>query len=68
MQETQVQSLIYMPQSNYVCALELLSLCSQAWEPQLLSPHALEPLLSNKRSLSNEKPTQQQRPSAAKNK
>ena len=29
----------HMPQSNYACASQLLSLCSRGWEPQLLSPH-----------------------------
>ena len=29
-----------MPQSNWGHVLQLLSLCSKAWKPQLLSPHA----------------------------
>ena len=61
-----------MPRSNSARAPQLLSLCSRAREPQLLSPHAttteahmpqplkparLEPVLHNKRSHRNEKPT-----------
>jgi len=42
-------------------AAELLSLCSRVQEPQLLSPHALQPLLPETR----EKLKQQQRLSAA---
>ena len=45
-------------------AVEQLSLCCRAWEPQLASPHAptaeasaLEPMLHVKRSPCNEKPT-----------
>ena len=34
----------------------LLSLCSKAREPRLLSPGALEPAVSNKRNHCNEKP------------
>ena len=34
---------------------EQLSLCSRAWELQSLSPHALEPMLHNRSSYSNEK-------------
>ena len=30
----------HMPRSNYACAPQLLSLCSRARKPQLLSPHA----------------------------
>ena len=54
-----------MPQSNEACAPQLLTLCSRAPEPQLLSPcattieastPALEPMLCNKRSHCNEKP------------
>ena len=30
----------HMPRSNWACAPQLLSLCSRAREPQLLSPHA----------------------------
>ena len=31
-------------------APQLLSLCSRVWEPQLLSPCTIEPVLCNKRS------------------
>ena len=41
------------------CRGALLSLCSGAQEPQLLSPQALEPVLPSKRSHRNEKPTPQ---------
>ena len=34
-----------------------LSLCDRAWELQLPSPRAPEPVLRNKRSHHNEKPT-----------
>ena len=44
-----------MPQGSWVHAPQLLSLWSGACEPQLLSPHALEPVLCNKRSHCNEK-------------
>ena len=37
-------------------APQLLRLCPRAWEPQLLSSRALEPVLCNKRSHHNEKP------------
>ena len=58
----------HMPRSNKGRAgnanqhyKEVVSLCSRAHEPQLLSPHAttteLEPVFSNKRSHHNEKPT-----------
>ena len=56
---------------------QLLSLPSRVCEPQLLKPTHLEPVLCNKRSHHNEKPTdhdkekahaQQRRPNAAKNK
>ena len=56
---------------------QLLSLRSRAHKPQLLKPACLEPVLHNKRSHRNEKPTdhnkekahaRQQRPNAAKNK
>ena len=30
----------HMPQSGQACVPQLLSLCSTAWEQQLLSPHA----------------------------
>ena len=53
----------HMPQSNWACAPQLLSLCSRAREPQLLRPPAttteaahLEPMLRSKRSHCNEKP------------
>ena len=46
----------HMLQSNQACAPQLLSLCSRAWDPQLLSLHTLEPVLCNKRSHCNEKP------------
>ena len=45
----------HMPRNNKACAPELLSLCSRAWEPQLLSPCTLEPVLCNRRSHCNEK-------------
>lgn len=38
------------------CDPQLLSLCSKAQEPQLLSPRALEPLLCTKRNDCSEKP------------
>ena len=44
-----------MLQSNKAHVPQLLSLCSGAWEPQLLSPPALEPVLHNKRSHCDEK-------------
>ena len=53
----------HMPRSNEAHVPQLLSLCSRAREPQLLSPHAttteaahLEPMLRDKRSHCNEKP------------
>ena len=46
----------HMPRSNYACAPQLLSLCSRAFEPQLLKPVRLEPMLRNKRNHCNEKP------------
>ena len=45
----------HIPQSNYACAPQLLSLCSRAREPQLLKLVLLEPML-HKRSHRNEKP------------
>ena len=36
---------------------QLLSLCSRAWEIQLLRLHALEPQFHNNRNLCNEKPS-----------
>ena len=47
----------HMPQSKYACVPQLLSLRSSAREPQLLKPTCLEPVLHNKRSHRNEKPT-----------
>ena len=38
-----------MLQSNKAHVPQLLSLCSGAWELQLLSPPALEPVLHNKK-------------------
>ena len=35
---------------------QLLSLCSRAWDLQLLKPTCLEPMPSNERSHRNEKP------------
>ena len=46
----------HMPQSKSACAAQLLSLCSRAQEPQLLSPRALEPMLCDRKSHHNEKP------------
>ena len=36
--------------------MPLLIPYSRGWEPQLLSPHALEPVLHNERSYCSEKP------------
>ena len=54
----------HMPPSNQARVPQLLSLCSRAHEPQLLAhvpqllkPVHLEPLLCEKRSHRNEKPT-----------
>ena len=47
----------HMLRSNEAHALQLLSLSSRAREPQLLKPAHLEPVLRNKRSHRNEKPT-----------
>ena len=47
----------HMPRSNEARAPQLLSLRSRAREPQLLKPMRLEPVLRNKRSHRNEKPT-----------
>ena len=47
----------HMPRSNYACVPQLLSLYCRAREPQLLKPMPLEPVLHNKRSHRNEKPT-----------
>ena len=46
----------HMLWSKLASAPQLLSLHSRAREPQLLSPHALGPVLHNKRSHRNEKP------------
>ena len=50
--------------SNLARAPQLLSLCSRAWKPQLLSPRALEPMLCRKRSHRSESPhsTRKRRP------
>ena len=48
---------LHMSWSNWACVPQLLSLHSRALEMQLLSPHALQPVLRNKRSHHNEKPT-----------
>ena len=53
----------HMPQGYQARVPQLLSVCSRAWGPQLLSPHAaateawvpLEPVLHNRRSYRNEK-------------
>ncbi|XP_070652711.1 SH3 domain-binding glutamic acid-rich-like protein 2 [Bos indicus] len=45
-----------MPQSNSAPGPQLLSLCSSALKPQLLSPHGLEPVLPNKRGYHDEEP------------
>ena len=39
-----------MPLRNRACAPQGLSLCSRAWEPQLLKPEHLEPKLCNERA------------------
>ena len=62
--------------SNQALVPQLLRLCSEAQEPQLLSPSALEPELQtgeattmrNPRTTTSKKPRQQQRPSTAKHK
>ena len=50
----------HMPQSNSVCASQLLSLCSRAREPQVLSPHATttEARVPRARAPQQEKPPQ----------
>ena len=45
----------HTPQSIWAHVPQLLSLCSRAQEPQLLSPHTPEPTLHSKRSHCNEK-------------
>ena len=47
----------HIPRSNLARAPQLLSLRSRAREPQLLKPVHLEPMLCNKRSHCNKKPT-----------
>ena len=47
----------HMPQSKEAHAPQLLSLHSRARELQLRTPACLEPVLRNKRSQRNEKPT-----------
>ena len=47
----------HMPRSTKARAPQLPSLRSRAREPQLLKPAHLEPMLRNKRSQRNEKPT-----------
>ena len=47
----------HMPRSNSAHVPLLLSLCSGAREPQVLSPHDLDPVLCNKRSHHMETPT-----------
>ena len=56
MQETGVQPLVQEDPAYRGTAKQLLSLCFRAQELRLLSPHALEPALGNKRNHSNEKP------------
>ena len=46
----------HMPRSNYAREPQLLSLRSRAYEPQVLKPTCLEPMLHNNRSHNNEKP------------
>ena len=46
----------HMPRSKYARGPQLLSLRSRVWEPQLLKPSRLQPVLHNKRSRCNEKP------------
>ena len=50
----------HKPQSNKACAQQLLSLCSGAWEPQLLSPRAAptEACTPKACALQQEKPLQ----------
>ena len=50
----------HMLQSNYAHALQLLSLCSRAWEPQLLTHvlQLLKPACPRARALQREKPLQ----------
>ena len=53
----------HMPRSNYARGPQLLSLRSRAREPQLLKPVRLEPMLRNKRSHYNAKPTHRKKSS-----
>ena len=46
----------HMPQNNQACVPQPPSLCSGAWEPQLLNPECPRALLRNKRIATNEKP------------
>ena len=50
----------HMPRSNKACVPQLLSLCSRAHEPQLLSPHATttEARVPRARAPQQEKPPQ----------
>ena len=48
---------LYVPQSNKARASQLLSLCSGAWEPQLLKPAYPKPVLCSGRGHHNKKPT-----------
>ena len=61
LQDTQNSSLVqedpHMHNATQPHARQLLSLCSGAQEPQLLSPHTLEPGLCNERSRRHEKST-----------
>ena len=47
----------HMPRRNEARVAQLLNLRSRAHEPQLQKPACLEPMLRNKRSHHNEKPT-----------
>ena len=74
----------HVPRSSWARAPQLLSLRSGAFEPQLLRPESLEPVLRNRRGHCNgrpvhrsewppiadngEKSAQRRRPNAAKNK
>ena len=53
MQEARVQALVWgdphILLSNWACVPQLLSLCSGAWEPQLLSPCVLGLLMLHSR-------------------
>ena len=58
MQGTWVQALVWEdPTCHEATKPQLLSLRSRAREPQLLKTVCLEPVLRNKRSHCNEKPT-----------